>query len=32
MIPGWAAPLEDREKYFQELLGLLLELRKGIQD
>ena len=32
MIPGWAPPREDREKDFQELLGLLLELRKGIQD
>ena len=32
MIPGWAPPREDREKDFQELLGLLVELRKGIQD
>ena len=26
MIPGWAPPREDREKDFQELLGLLAEL------
>jgi predicted nucleotidyltransferase len=32
MIPGWAPPREDRENDFQELLGLLVELRKGIQD